>query len=237
MRGPGSRQAGRPLVLADVRHAVPLVEHLHRAPAKPFVAFFCPLIPRIGDVLAEQPHRSVVPARRRDRDRPRPGPQVTDERLCLGRAPTPTGTAPRTRPAAAPPPPAARSSPPPAGTGSAAAAPTPASIASCGFSGTTPLRQLQPRAARQSRSTHPKPPVASAATLMHGSNRYDTAAQQPEITACHDPDASTSGEFKPLPDTAECCVGCNKARISNQVTRRPPRRRRQPHRAARPATS
>jgi hypothetical protein len=34
--------------------------------------------------------------------------------------------------------------------------------------GTTPLRQLKPRAARQFPSTHPKPTVASAATLMHG---------------------------------------------------------------------
>ena len=39
-----------------------------------------------------------------------------------------------------------------------------------------------------------------------------------------------------LPDTAECCIGRNKACISNQVTVRRPRRR-QPHRAARPATS
>ena len=53
---------------------------------KPFAAYFCPLIPRIGDVLAKQPQRALVPARRRDRDRPRPGPQVADERLRLGRA-------------------------------------------------------------------------------------------------------------------------------------------------------
>jgi hypothetical protein len=32
------------------------------------------------------------------------------------------------------------------------------------------------------------------------------------------------------PDTAECCIDCNKACISNQVTVRPPRRR-HPHRA------
>ena len=50
------------------------------------------------------------------------------------------------------------------------------------------------------------------------------------------PGTSTSGEFKPLPDTAEGCIGCNKACISNQVTIRPPRRR-HPHRDARPATS
>ena len=36
------------------------------------------------------------------------------------------------------------------------------------------------------------------------------------------------GEFKCLPDTAECCIGCNKACISNQVTVRPPRRRLSP---------
>jgi hypothetical protein len=32
------------------------------------------------------------------------------------------------------------------------------------------------------------------------------------------PAASTTGGFKPLPDTAECCISCNKACISNQVT-------------------
>lgn len=47
---------------------------------------------------------------------------------------------------------------------------------------------------------------------------------------------TTSGEFKPLPDTAQCCIGRNKACISNQVTIRAPRRR-HPHRAASPATS
>jgi len=39
-----------------------------------------------------------------------------------------------------------------------------------------------------------------------------------------------------LGDTAECCIGCNKACSSNQVTVRPPRRR-HPHRTARRSTS
>jgi hypothetical protein len=67
-------------------------------------------------------------------------------------------------------------------------------------------------------------------------NGHGIAAQQPEITACHDPDASTSGKSEPLPGTAQCCIGRNKACISNQVTILPPRRR-QPHRVARLATS
>jgi hypothetical protein len=52
----------------------------------------------------------------------------------------------------------------------------------------------------------------------------------PEITACHHPDTLTSGEFKPLPDTAECCIGCIKpvSRTRSPSARRavaaPPRR-------------
>jgi hypothetical protein len=46
----------------------------------------------------------------------------------------------------------------------------------------------------------------------------------PKSTVRHDPDTSTSSGFKPLPDTAECCIGCNKACISNHVTVRPPPR-------------
>ena len=41
---------------------------------------------------------------------------------------------------------------------------------------------------------------------------------------------------RPLPDTAECCIGCNKACSSNHVTVRAPRRR-HPHCADRPSTS
>jgi hypothetical protein len=56
--------------------------------------------------------------------------------------------------------------------------------------------------------------------------------KSPRVTT---PAPPTSGEFKPLPDTAECCIGCNKACISNHVTVRPPRLR-HPHRVARRAT-
>jgi hypothetical protein len=66
-------------------------------------------------------------------------------------------------------------------------------------------------------------------------NDHGIAAQQPEVIACNDPGTPTSGESRPLPDTAECCIGCSNACITNQVTSRPPCRR-HPHRADRSAT-
>lgn len=43
----------------------------------------------------------------------------------------------------------------------------PSNTASCGFSGTTPCASSSRAQPGNPGSTHPKPPVASAATLMH----------------------------------------------------------------------
>jgi hypothetical protein len=79
-------------------------------------------------------------------------------------------------------------------------------------------------------------PVASAATLMHGEQRPEHPSSTTRNHRVSQPGNCTSGEFALIPDPAECCIGCNKSHSSNHVVVRPPRRR-QPHRAARPATS
>jgi hypothetical protein len=78
-------------------------------------------------------------------------------------------------------------------------------------------------ACQRSRSCPDKLPLHPPQHSCTESNGPSIATQPPGITACHNPGTSTPGTFRPLPDTTECCIGCDKAasRTTSSRTHRP----------------